>query len=421
MLQPGIFSCSQVLPCIDSGTLSNAPQKDYLGVIRPFFSGIDMGAYEFTDSLIAWWPMDELSGNQVKDVIFNNDGEHIDQPFAAVGVSGNCLDFDGSNDYVQVEDNDLWAFGDDDFTISLWANFSAPSSGSVSNPGDVFIGNDENAGIHEKWFFALGGGVLNFHINGNGIGPQFFPLVPFEPTLGEWYHLAVKREGNLYTIYVNGTAEGSEENTSTISNPSAPLTIGYAEENSYMNGKLDEIMIYKRALADSELADIYNKFSSVMPEISITSPQTDISIENSQTEYNFSGTASDADGTVSKVEYSVNSGSWMVAVGTESWNFTANDLAVGDNIVMVRAQDNDGVYSVSMQRVINRAAANQAVFFGDFAVTALSYSYNSNWSETVNDLFSGNYRVADWNDLKEYYNAGGDLISLFDGLGDYTV
>ncbi len=34
-------------PCIDSGTLDNAPETDFLGVSRPQNAGIDLGAYEF--------------------------------------------------------------------------------------------------------------------------------------------------------------------------------------------------------------------------------------------------------------------------------------------------------------------------------------------------------------------------------------
>jgi hypothetical protein len=91
-----------------------------------------------------------------------------------------ALRFNGSN-FVAVPDNDLWAFGAKDFTIELWANFDQPGSGSVGEPGDIFIGNDEGPGFRNKWFFALGGGFLNFHINSPTIGPKFFPLVPFSP------------------------------------------------------------------------------------------------------------------------------------------------------------------------------------------------------------------------------------------------
>ena len=101
-----------------------------------------------------------------------------------------------------------------------------------------------------------GGGYLNFHINGPSIGPKFFPLVPFSPVVGQWYHLAVVRKGNVYTIYINGLPGGTEVNTDSIPNPDAPLTIGQAESLGFMNGRLDEVTIYNRALTQTELQSI---------------------------------------------------------------------------------------------------------------------------------------------------------------------
>src|SRR6056297_299539 len=57
------------------------------------------------------------------------------------------------------------------------------------------------------------------------------------------------------------------------------------------------------------------------------------------------------------------------------------------------------------------------ILYGDFGVTTAKYADDSDWDEIVNDLFGEEYRVADWNDLKAFYNNGGDLLNLFDGLG----
>jgi Concanavalin A-like lectin/glucanases superfamily len=132
-----------------------------------------------------------------------------------------------------------------------------PGGGSIGHPSHIFIGNDDGPGNQNKWFFALGGGFLNFHINSPTLGPQFFPLAPFSPSINTWYHLAVTRSGSLYTLYINGAAVKSATNTASIPSPSAFLTIGEAENLGFMNGLLDEVTIYNRALTDAEIKSIW--------------------------------------------------------------------------------------------------------------------------------------------------------------------
>lgn len=53
----------------------------------------------------------------------------------------------------------------------------------------------------------------------------------------------------------------------------------------------------------------------------------------------------------------------------------------------------------------------------DFTITQLSYEYNTDWEQLVRDEFGEDYRVADWRDLKNFHEQGGDLLALFDNLG----
>src|SRR6185312_5027986 len=80
----------------------------------------------------------------------------------------------------------------------------------------------------------------------------------FSPTVGHWYHLGVTKRGTLFTIYVDGIPVGSEISTAPIANPDAPLIIGQSNEpfGGFMNGLLDEVTIYNRALTEGELQGI---------------------------------------------------------------------------------------------------------------------------------------------------------------------
>src|SRR5262245_24433725 len=145
-----------------------------LGAILLFPSRVTTQATEACiqppSGIIAWWPFDEEGGTSVADAAGSNPGTHIGALSHEAGKSGRALRFDGTRSFVGVRDSDLWAFGTSDFTIELWANFATPGGGSIGQPSHVFIANDESPGTANKWFFALGGGFLNFHINGPGIG-----------------------------------------------------------------------------------------------------------------------------------------------------------------------------------------------------------------------------------------------------------
>jgi hypothetical protein len=151
--------------------------------------------------------------------------------------------------------SDLWGFGRRDFSIELWAQFRAVTpSHDIGQPSAVFLGCDEgNGGGGNKWFFAYGGGVLNFHINhANGKG-GFYAKADFSPGVGEWYHLAVTRRQSTFTIYVDGAPVASEKDDIIIPNPDAPLTIGQAENLGFFSGLIDEVAIYDRALGPAEV------------------------------------------------------------------------------------------------------------------------------------------------------------------------
>ncbi len=206
--------------------------------------------------VIAWWPLDETSGTIAMDVVGSKPGVHFDGPTHVAGKVRGVLQFDGVDDFVGVGDSDLWAFGNRDFTVELWAYFNSPGGGTTAHPSHIFIGNDEGPFIVNKWFFALGGGVLEFVFSSPSIGDHFLIFGPFSPSLNQWYHLAVVRNGNTFTAFANGTPVGSVADTAAIPNPNASLTIGQAESLGFVNGRLDEVTIYNRALTQVELQSI---------------------------------------------------------------------------------------------------------------------------------------------------------------------
>jgi WD40 repeat protein/serine/threonine protein kinase len=213
------------------------------------------------EGVVAWWRAD---GN-AKDSVGANHGTLKGGVTFAPGIAGRAFRLDGATRYVEVPRSDRWGFGSRDFSIELWSLFRAVTpSHDIGQPSAVFIGCDEGNGPGggHKWFFAYGGGFLNFHItNANGKG-GFYAKADFSPDLDKWDHLAVTRSRGMFTIYVNGVPVSSEKVDTIIPYPDAPLTIGQAEGGYFFSGLIDEVAIYDRALSPAE---VKSRWSALAP------------------------------------------------------------------------------------------------------------------------------------------------------------
>ena len=201
------------------------------------------------NGLIGYWTGNGTTADSTPN---GNDGTLVGNTTYAQGIFGQAFSLDGSGDFVSIPDDDLWSFSGD-FTVAVWATFATLPGGSIGNPGSTFIAHDEGGGNQDKWWLAMGSDQVNFHINGPGL--VFLAETTLSPILLDtWYHFAAKREGNLFTIFIDGVAGNSESSSLPITNASTPLTIGWSEISFYHHGLIDDVTLYDRALSNSEIA-----------------------------------------------------------------------------------------------------------------------------------------------------------------------
>lgn len=218
--------------------------------------------------LVAWWKAE----NNGLDSVGGNHGAPQNGVDFAAGQVGQAFNLDGDNDFVLVPNSSLWNFGSNDFTIDLRVKFDQTKD-------NFLIAHDDGAGNQNKWAFYAGNGFLNFHLNSPETGPISigYGLIPFSYEIGQWYHLAVTRNGSTYAFYVNGDPVGTVTDTHVIPDASAPLTIGQGEGTHYVHGSMDEIKIYNRALSSTEIA----KINGLVPDAFSFTPQTGMPLSTS--------------------------------------------------------------------------------------------------------------------------------------------
>ena len=82
----------------------------------------------WSDSLVAHWKFNEGTGSTAYDSSVNNNTgalHNMAEDDWVSGLDGTALNFDGSDDYVQVADDSSMSFGTGSFSIAVWMKADA--------------------------------------------------------------------------------------------------------------------------------------------------------------------------------------------------------------------------------------------------------------------------------------------------------
>ena len=182
--------------------------------------------------------------NQNHTVTFN--GAQISSAQSKFG--GTSLLLDGSNDYLSVGGSEWNSnLNSGDFTVEFWIRFDTL--------GTNYIISNYNGS--NGWGVAMwsGGGGTNYldgfwydgswkYIQYDVGGSSRYTT----PSTDTWYHVAFVRDGNDWSLYLNGTAEGTRTGLSgsITSSTNNGLDIGRRFSDAYfVDGYIDDLRITK--------------------------------------------------------------------------------------------------------------------------------------------------------------------------------
>lgn len=153
-----------------------------------------------------------------------------------------ALDFDGTNDYVDVGSNVNPLTG---LTVSVWAYLA-----NTAGEKNVVVKFKDTNG-EQCWRIYVNATAVNTDC-WNSSGTRF--VVGAGTVVAQaWYHIAFTFDGMNLVQYLNGLATGSAAASGTIKNASQPVTIG-ARINStgaygnFLNGQIRDVSIHNRPL-----------------------------------------------------------------------------------------------------------------------------------------------------------------------------
>ena len=155
------------------------------------------------------------------------------------------VQFDGSGDYLEIPNSSDLEFGNNSFTIEAWL-YPVASGGSIFN---IFY--NKGVGLQCYWksntnkieVYADSNNTSNYDIL-NSLNTPSGSIIS-----GQWAHIAIVRNINVFQIYLNGIASGSSiTNSASIGSNSNGVTIGdYKPDlsNYEFNGHISNLRVLK--------------------------------------------------------------------------------------------------------------------------------------------------------------------------------
>jgi hypothetical protein len=221
--------------------------------------------YVPANGLVGWWPFNgnanDESGNgnngTVNGATLTND---------RFGNSNMAYSFDGVDDNIEIIDNPSFSFFlNSSYSVNIW--FNLISLGSTQ----AFIGQGDGDGLNQNRFWRISfysNNNISNHIRGNLSDP--FDTKNMHPWLAinQWHMISMVRNyNNDLKMYLDGGLIDTDIDITGVSSPFTQqrnILLG-AFFNSYpnilmqyLNGSLDDIGIWNRALTECEIKDLYD-------------------------------------------------------------------------------------------------------------------------------------------------------------------
>jgi hypothetical protein len=196
--------------------------------------------------LVAAYGFNEASGSTVTDASGNgHTGTIFQAAWTTSGRYGSALTFDGVNDWVTVADSNLLDLTTG-MTLSAWVHPTGLSGWRMvimkERVGDEVYTLNANTGQNRPQIAIVGSSGIRT-VNGTTQLP-----------LNTWTHLAGTYDGATLRLYVNGNQMASQVVTGAMLTSTGALRVGgNSIWGEFFQGRIDEVRIYNRALAPTEI------------------------------------------------------------------------------------------------------------------------------------------------------------------------
>lgn len=214
----------------------------------------------FPSGLALYWPFDAndvSNGVVVDDSGNNNTGTVVGNALTVAGELNQALSFDGSTSYI-LAGTGVGGLSQS-LTLAAWIN-----TANASRTEAILSDFDASASGAGYIFTTDQNGNLDLRIGGSDLSG--YPNYLTDPTTindGEWHHVVVTISFELQTVafYMDGNPTSSSP-VNIVANGSGGAILQVAVNpwqgyGDYFTGAIEQVQIYNRALAASEVNSLY--------------------------------------------------------------------------------------------------------------------------------------------------------------------
>ena len=340
---------------------------------------------------------------------------------------GASLKLDGVNSLVEIPNNTLImpnSFYSNPFTIEGYYNFSQ---------------NDKTQYLYKKansmaLSYEHASSKLKLRLEDTSSGAQEFEA-SFTPTVGQWYHIAMVKNGSNVSMYVDGVRVINSNYLNTIKASTDSLDIGAnrAGGDGYMNGYVDEFRIVASAVYSGDIfTPAHHQFFPTQEHV-ITSNdnyanQVDLLLHFEEANGSNLVDSSTTDATVALDAGSLNSdnarfGSKSLSVPASGTGCQVNKLQSNEHDIFPASD-----YTIEMYFKLNRGVNDSKLFktSGNGLILKIQNSNNQISLGTAESLTGNNYNAmggstpAPYLETDRWYHVAvvrkdGDIKTYLDG------
>ena len=200
--------------------------------------------------LIGYWP---FNGNATDESGNGNDGTVYGATLTVdrFGNANSAYSFDGTNDYISA--NPVLPISNQDRSISIWFNTTSASGSNgwyVNTMTSWGSPSDNN---------LCSAAVYKAELMFNAFGVSYSVYTGQIVNDSNWHNTVITYDGEILKVFLDTVEVASESRNLNTVNSSFYIGRRVGQDNQFMDGLIDDIRLYSRALSSEEIDSLYKE------------------------------------------------------------------------------------------------------------------------------------------------------------------